>query len=485
MNIKEWDFCELSFGDLSVMVYYNGDVIESFNAPAYIPEDKHRDTVNTREYYFEFDDVNFSIEIMSSNVGVFISLSTDEDDSHINYTLFDISLQREYEGDDDSIVKKESIEVYVPALSYTQTTGALLYGFEEEYYNTKLIPLLDVDNIDRFDIYKSDPLLEYKHFLDLWEMRDVSNKDARDEVKQLQENGTKKKMPAKTFEIEPLSQNEILANYNDVNFAHVIPIIPIKNNSQDFTNILLAFKEKFSKIALRISAIRDFTNSLKMISNQLFNYYDPANIYVIFDVNTNYDIDGLGRIIGETQIFFKEENFVYLGANFNTTGLSIPRDQCNRNHYTLNSTLSTYFELLKAYPSLAYGDYCGFDRKTVTRARGKPTARVVLSSLSGMDEIIIRRGFDPKDINTENPKIQGYRHSMIRLLGDLEGGAIRRRYLDEDLCDADDALKSYGPVSTTPGKIKTLCLRHNIFSIIHRFISKNQIEPDMEAPTAE
>jgi hypothetical protein len=115
---------------------------------------------------------------------------------------------------------------------------------------------------------------------------------------------------------------------------------------------------------------------------------------------------------------------------------------------------------------------------------GKPTARVVLSSLSGIDEIIIRRGFDTKDI-TPNPKIQGYRHSMIKLLGDLQSGAVRRRYLDEALCDADDALKSYGPVSTTPGKIKTLCLRHNIFSVIHRFISKNQIEPDMVAPIAE
>lgn len=484
MNIKEWDFCELSFGDLSVMVYYDGECIESFNAPAYIPEDKHRDTLNSKEDYFEFDDVNFSIEIISSNVGVFVSISTDEDDSHIDYTLFDIALQREYEDDDDSIVKNESIEIYVPALSYTQTAGALLYGFEE-YYNTKLIPLLDVDNIDRFDTYKNDPLLGYIHFLDLWEMRDVSNKEDREEARQSQENGKKKKMPAKVFDIEPISPIDILNHYHDVNSELVIPILPIKNASLDFANIFVEFQKKFNKIALRITGIRDFTNSLKEISEQLFSHFTSKDIYIIFDVNTNYDVDGLTRIISETQKFFNEENFVYLGANFNTTSLSIPRDQCNQNHYTQNGTLSTYFELQNKFPSLAYGDYCGFDRKTVTRAKGKPTARVVLSSLSGMDEIIIRRGFDPKDLHPTNPKIQGYRHSMIRLLSDLQSGAIRRRYLDEDLCDADAALKAYGAASTTPGKIKTLCLRHNVFSIIHKFMNKNQTLPDMEAPKEE
>lgn len=472
MNIKEWDFSELSFGDLNVMVYYDGEFIESFQAPAYYPEDRHRDTLHPFESNFEFYDVNFDIEIISSNAGVFISISTNDDDSHIDYTLFDIALQRDYEDDEDNdlMIVTETISQYVPALSYTQTTGALLYGFDE-YYNSRLIPLFDVDNIDRFQSYKEDSLLCYKHFLDLWEMRDISNKDAREEVRLLQENGDKKKMPPKTFEIDPIEKDAILEYYKEVKAELVIPIVSIKNLASIAT-ICSSFQQAtFPTIALRITAIRDFTSNLKSLSEQLVQFYQPEQIYVIFDVSTNYDTDGLSRIMKETQAFFKIENFIYLGANFNTAGLSIPRDQCNQNHYAQNNTLNTYFELLKTFPSLSYGDYCGFDRKTVTRAKGKPTARVVLSSLSGMNEIVIRRGFDPKDVNENNPKIQGYRHSMIKLLGDIQAGAIRRRYLDEDLCDADDALKAYGPVSTTPGKIKTLCLRHNIFSIIHKFMN--------------
>jgi hypothetical protein len=43
-----------------------------------------------------------------------------------------------------------------------------------------------------------------------------------------------------------------------------------------------------------------------------------------------------------------------------------------------------YFRLIKNFPDLKYGDYCGFDRKTVSSmpSGGRPTARIVLCSLS-------------------------------------------------------------------------------------------------------
>ena len=59
---------------------------------------------------------------------------------------------------------------------------------------------------------------------------------------------------------------------------------------------------------------------------------------------------------------------------------------------------------------------------------------------------------------------------MRRLLRDISENEIDKDFLNEELCDSDEGLKSFGETTTTPGKIKTLCLRHNVISIIHNFI---------------
>lgn len=462
MNIKEWDFPELSFGNLSALIYYDGDLIDSFTVSSYKTEDTYRDSMVSSLEYFNFEGVGFTLEIISSKVGVYIALSTDNDDSMIDYSLFDVALD---EGEDISDIFA-TIDTYMPTLSYTDKASSVLYGLEAYLAeNKKLLPFFYVENTDRFSVYQNDDLISYEHFLDLWEIQDIANRHEREVVSEAKLTDKTQKMPPKEY--GPATNSAILELYNNVaNKSRAIPVIHIGYDGV-VDNISKLCGYGYEKIALRITSPRLFLDKANELSKN-------SNIeYLIFDLNTNFDPFGISRIFKDSEAFFRDKTLVYLGANFNTGDLSIPQKECNKNHFAINRTLAVYFELKKDFVQLVYGDYAGFDRKPNTKIIGKPTARVVLSSLEGeKDEILIRRGFDPRDINQFS---QGYKHSMIRLLGDIHNGALQdgglgKKFLNSEEFDADFALKSFGPVSTTPGNIKIICLRHNIFSTINKYM---------------
>ena len=465
MNIKEWDFSELSFGNLSALIYYDGDLIDSFAVLPYKAEDKYRDSMSSSLEYFSFDGVEFTLEIISSNVGVYIALSTDNDDSMIDYSLFDVALD---EGEDISDLFA-TIDTYMPTLSYTDKASSVLYGLETYLdENKKLLPFFYMENTDRFSAYQNDELIGYEHFLDLWEIQDIANKREREIASEAKLINKTQKMPPKEY--GPATNDAILELYGSVaDKSRVIPVIHVGDDGIT-DNIDRLYDYGYEKVALRITSPRLFLERADGLSKN-------SNIeYLIFDLNTNFDPFGISRIFKESEASFRNKTFIYLGANFNTGDLSIPQKECNKNHFAINRTLAVYFELKKDFPRLAYGDYAGFDRKPNTKIIGKPTARVVLSSLEGeKDEILIRRGFDSRDINQFS---QGYKHSMIRLLGDIHNGALQdgglgERFLNDKEFDADFALKSFGSVSTTPGNIKIICLRHNIFSTINKYMKSS------------
>ncbi|MFX4253354.1 hypothetical protein ACOL21_11045, partial [Aliarcobacter butzleri] len=84
------------------------------------------------------------IYITSSNTGTYIQIEP-EDDSDEIYD-FEIFIDNK-EDDINQTVEDFKIELYVPTLSYTNTTSAVLYV----HTNDKIIPIIDVETEDKFN----------------------------------------------------------------------------------------------------------------------------------------------------------------------------------------------------------------------------------------------------------------------------------------------------------------------------------------------
>ena len=152
------------------------------------------------------------------------------------------------------------------------------------------------------------------------------------------------------------------------------------------------------------------------------------------------------------------------------------KTETNMNHVSSNKPLEIFSILQKICHNLSYGDYCGFDRKTITRAvGGRPTARVVLASTDDSMKMLVRRAWDDRDEKKDaNGNITiGLIHSMTLLMLD-----IRDKELDEvrgvpfldDFYDVDESLHKYYPERPSPGILKTMCLRHNYLTIVNNFL---------------
>lgn len=486
-DYREWDFCDISLGHLSAIILYDGEIIHSFSVPMPTFGDGYEESKVEDYYSFEFEDCAFNLSYISSNVGVYISLECDMSDESIDMEKLTVELISD-ENDDElgySYETKRVIMCYVPAMGYTNTTSSILYDIK---FN--VIPLLDIDKHERFENYCDDALIineEFpKHFLDLNNMLKIINLEeinvAKAENIQLRLAGKKTKdLPERKY--AKMDYDEILKLFAEIPSSKTSLIIPtylIDDTPLDNLPKFLESTSNFQTIAIRVERTNPYIQTIQ----QIFTKCTQKTCYVILDMGTNYEYDVIAEIISQTKKYIDESKIIFLSSNFTAQQISIKQDDANRNIIKENMTLETYFKIKLEYPDIIYGDYCGFDRKTLTEQKGRPTARVILCSLSQKDKILIRRGFDPKDVVKLGDKYKyGYSKSMIRLLGDIYNGKIdyedetddegnvvyRHNFLDVDLCDADGGLKSFGPVSTTPGKIKMLCLRHNILSVLHKF----------------
>lgn len=471
-NYNEWDFSEVSFGNSSLKIFYDSRFIREINVPCFdYTADNFSDSIVMSEDYIMVNDLNINVDIQSSNSGIYITLSSFEDDSSIDYDLFEIVI---YEEENDEIIDeilKSEISLYVPVLSYTSTASYVIYGLDNEIaQNKQLLPLFYIEDTNRLEAYNNDELIDYKHFVDIFDIEDIVNKELREEQKKINIERRKKKQKAlkpDEPQKEPMMHNDIIDLYLNIEKKSiVIPVYQITDKNFDVT-ILESDFEKFSKvyncIALRIVDSVNFLLNLTEINESLKMFDD---YYLIFDMNNNFNKNTIKNLINAST----KKNVIYLGSNFESKDLTVSREKGNENHIKEDEILDIYFSLLNDFNNLGYGDYSGFDKKTITKFRGTATARVILNSLDKtQNTILLRRGWDERD-KTPNPKITGYKFSMKRLLKDISENKIDKTYLDETICDADEGLKSFGETTTTPGNIKTLCLRHNIYSIIYRFM---------------
>lgn len=464
-----------TYGKSKAIVMINGEEIDSFDIPKPKDATNDEDSISTETNTFEYNDINYFIYITSSNTGTYIQIES-EDDSDEIYD-FEIFIDNK-EDDINQSVEDFKIELYVPTLSYTNTTSAVLY----EQTNDKIIPIIDVETEDKFNKYLNDEIIiSSKHFLDISSIKETSNKEEIESAKLKRKE--EKRLYGKPITIVPSPIQKFMELNSKVDYLKriqdkdkVIPIFKWEENST--LSILKSFidglENNYKEIALRISNIMSFLENIEEI-------YKLYPIHLILDLNTNFYIDEIKYIILNVQKY-SFANIIYLGAQFNTEEISIPRNYANKNFISPNQPLLIYKLILQdneIKQNIAYGDYCGFDRKTITEmpSGGRATGRVVLSSIDDSMKLLIRRGWSNDDITgdgTTGRRKIGYKHSMKRLLKDIQEGHLdyddSSKFMDMILCDADYSLKSFYPDITSPGIIKTLCFRHNIFSIKHNFI---------------
>jgi hypothetical protein len=463
------DFPHIPVGESILVISYGSEAIESFMLPSIIFEDKHVDTIVEDEFSFDFESIEYQIDVFSSNAGTQITISTEYNDSAID----------DFEMEIEEIPPEEANKVtyYVPTAPFTKTLSSALYGLADD---TTIIPMIDVENENKFNDYLEDDLVYFTHFLDISSLKYVVNQELREQVKEERKQEKKDighmSTPLPPVEEDVISLDEKVKKYKLIKDKEkVIPVYLWNEHAtiSDLIYFVQELQEDFPRFSIRILDKNTFLDNIKKIKL----IYE----FIIFmDLNTNFNTKNIKTYLDKFLLYF--DDIIYLGAHFLSSQMSVPPNALNKNHVRENFPMAVYQELLKYFSNLKYGDYCGFDRKTLSSLPkgGRPSARVILEDLDCSKKILIRRGWDDKDktISKESGKIRlGVIHSMHKLLCDIQNGVLDQApqpngniFMDEIICDADDALKSYCPERTTPGEVKTLCIRHNIISVKHNYM---------------
>jgi len=442
----------------NLIIAINDESVASFNISA---KDLNDD--------FIFEGISYGINITLTDTEIVITIDTELEDNDIDN--FDLRIECNQENEHNI-----NINLYVPTAPFTNMLSSALFELAD---NNKIIPMIDVENKSKFNHYLQDELIDFKHFLDLSSMKTNINEKARVKAKELrklerkQKNSTSINIP-EAIE-EPMKLQDIINEFINIkkNKDKVIPVF-LWNGEVSLGELKKFYLDLsaigYSEFAIRLLDYNGFIQNIKEIR-------EMHDFIILADLNTNFNIDYIKQYLKSLIDNFK--NIVYLGAHFLPTQMTISRNDANINNIMDNIPIMLYKELIKAYPSLHYGDYCGFDRKTLSSMPkwGTPTARVILESLDDSAKILIRRGWDNKDIlhsSQSEKETIGVINSMTKLLRDIQNGKIDKAeevvFMDTSLCDADKALKAYYPDRTSPGEIKTLCIRHNIFSVKHNYI---------------
>lgn len=470
MNYKEWDLSDVSFGDAQIAVFCKNEEIERFDIPVAHFGEKYFDSINTDIDYFKYSGLDFEITISASNVGVHISIELLSDGNL--EILHDIDINIMF-NENASSTTDLRISYYVPTAPYTATISSALYGLAD---NKTIVPMFDIENESKLASYREDELLDILHYLDISSIQYVVNQDKYEEIKLLRKAEKKEYGEMRTSYPELIQKTRTLEYKIDIlksldKKEYIIPVYLWDQSStiRDLKLFIDSLNGLFNNFAVRV-----YSNQFSFIK-QIEDILKIFDFHIFMDMDVNFNILDIKYFIDEYKKHFKR--IIYLGAQFKANHISIKQDDCNYNHVVSNQTLMTYEALIKDGYSIGYGDYCGFDRKTLSEMPkgGRPSARVVLCSLDTTKQILIRRGWNEKDRKIiKGRESIGATHSMETLLCDIKKGLLdkvhKSFFLNEEMCDADAGLKSFCPNREKPGIIKTLCIRHNIGSVKHFYI---------------
>ncbi|NLK67433.1 MAG: hypothetical protein GX282_08175 [Campylobacteraceae bacterium] len=471
VNYRVWNFIDnediylYDIDNIKIIIYKN-DMEIYYDSLSKILNDKD---------FIKPENISISASIDSGDKSLEISIMSD--DRLLDLGIFDVDFVEEIGYEIDYI---EKINFYMPTISYTKTTSSLLYGLTD---SNSIIPLIDITLEDRYEDYLKDELIDYKHFLDLSFMEGDKNKELREKIK-AENLGKKREEKQKLPEKEniALEQSDIINKYlqTQKEGKNAIPTLCIDtyNGDYDIESFYDKLNGAYSEFAVRVVYRRNFDYS--EIIDKLASIADTFT--VVLDFDTLLDLEEIKNTINE----FKKYSFkriISLSTTFESSDLTISYNnsaEINSNVIKDNFSLINYFLLINTpnFEEIGYGDYCGFDRKSLERyiSYAIPSARVVLLSLDSISKtVLLRRGWDNKDRTMIGGRFKfGWKFSMTKLLHDLHTGKADKevgiRYLDSENIDVDGALKDQYPNNTTPANIKMMCMRHNIIAIKNQYL---------------
>ncbi|RLA73125.1 MAG: hypothetical protein DRG78_22930 [Epsilonproteobacteria bacterium] len=430
------------------------------------------------DYDIEVENYQITLTIEINKLSILIVLEADSFDrkfsGNLDLNQFDFipnSIEDEIQDTEES---KLIIPFYMPTITYTNLASSIVFDID----NPNIVPLFDIDSEDRLDSYKSDDLINFQHFLDLEFMDRITNKAEIEEAIKLRKqeakiHGAGNQITAKpTREYKDLDGSEIIQKYIEIKEKEsIIPVLNWGRGDNIISDVKSILKD-FHNVAIRVTtSYSKFNDFLKDLKEELKAY--TSNIYIIFDMNNNFAIEQFDQLIESTSVTFKT---IYLGAQFSASDISKKRKdpvETDINHISPNKPLEIFEKLLNETAVHGYGDYCGFDRKTITRSSGgRPTARVVLASVDKSKKMLVRRAWDNRDLKSNQS--QGLIHSMNKLMLDIKNGLLDKdngvSFLNEKNYDTDEALKEFYPDRPSAGILKTICLRHNYLSTKNNFM---------------
>lgn len=478
MNYIEHEFHNQGYD--SVDIFYGNDFIKTikFNDQGFLG-DQNQKTYVDYKFNIEGNDLILTIDLSASNILIVIEDENIENYINDSFDLNDFDFALNFEDEETQISLQ--IPFYMPTITYTNLASSIVYDVDHQ----NVIPLFDVDSLERFESYQNDEIITFNHFLDLEFSDKVANQEMIDQA--VSQRKEEKKVYGQQVTVIPeknhqkLTNSEIIDSYNRIeNKSLVIPVLNW-DRDENIIDDIIALDESFEYIALRVSSSYGrFVDFIETLKERFTNNLD--DFYIIFDMNNNFALEQYqAGIISTSKVFNK---VIYLGAQVSASDISKARgSETNINHIFNNKPLEI-FESLSNIASqeesniYGYGDYCGFDRKSISRSKGgRPTARVVLTSVDKCKKMLVRRAWEEEDSKKDskgNELSTGLIHSMNRLMFDIQNGELDQVsgivFLDPENYDTDEALKEFYPQRPAAGLLKTICLRHNYLSIVKNFM---------------
>ncbi|MBD3797204.1 MAG: hypothetical protein IE887_05610 [Campylobacterales bacterium] len=255
MNYREEEF--YNNGYTGIDLYYGDEYVCTVS----LFDEKFIGNKKSKTYidYLEINGFQFSLTIDLTNSSVIVVIEDENVGSYYQSGEFELDafeiIPTSYIEEEEEV--RVEIPLYVPALTYTNLMSSIVYDID----TPNILPLIDVDSVERFEKYLKDEIILFRHFLDLENVDQVINKEAIEEAKEKRKEERKLYGSGKQQTEIPekksvtLTEEEIVDLYSTiVNKELIIPVLTWNRQKTIHQDIFDLKKNNYDSIAIRVNS---------------------------------------------------------------------------------------------------------------------------------------------------------------------------------------------------------------------------------------
>ena len=288
MNYIEQEFYNNDY--VSVDIWYEDEIIDSIS----LYDERFIGNKASKTYidYLDIRGTQVSLTIDLAGSSIVIVIEDENIDGHVdvdfNLNNFEFILNT-YEEEIDDV--SFNIPLYMPTLTYTNLMSSITYDIE----SPNIVPLIDVDSVERLEKYKEDEILIFRHFLDLEYMDEIVNHQEIEEAKEQRKKERKLLGSGNQVTLLPnkqrerLKNSEIIQKYKDMSNKELI--IPVLNwdRGQEVISDINELLKSYSEVAIRVSSsFSSFHEATDAMMEGLIEGVSSDNIHIILDLSNNF-----------------------------------------------------------------------------------------------------------------------------------------------------------------------------------------------------